>query len=590
MPRQTLFSLLLAIFVTLFGSGCAQQAAKTDASAAQTSLYTPATLIDAVKKGDTALVKKHLVAKVDVNTKDASGSSLLHLAVAAGNDVMVSLLLENKADINLLNAEGFTPLHLAVSKNAQGIITILLQSSAATNIFNNAGYAAIHTATKADNQVVIDMLLQASANDLKLQTQEGLTPLFVAIESGHFKLIKFYLKLKADLNATTKSGLTALQIAMRSNSLKTLDLLIKKGAKLDQVTQDGKTLLHLSAESGAIKIVRFLSKKGLEATLKDKKGLLALDYAVMNAHVPVVQYLLKKSTKLSEAYKFELLKKAVLAKDSKTLLALHIGGVKLDTIQAKSKDSILHFAVTHDGMEPVIEVILKKTDLITHTNAKGLSALDVATQAKKTSYVAVMKPFYLKVQIRQYIAKDDFLSLKALVKKYPEALELVTNKKWQLALNGPEELMIGDLKILSTKGRSHDILKAQINRLKTGYKNFNSEEIALLVAYGIPAPLIAAVVNKTTELEKLKAFNKEKKAIRALQEALLKVEELALESQQKIAKFQEIITEQNREMLQKQDQMIQEQIMTRQAIKSGPASSNNIGNQIVKEIVDKALE
>jgi ankyrin repeat protein len=591
MFRKSLLPLMTAFIITLIGSGCAQKVSQADTSAAQSSLYTPATLIDAVKAGDTALVKKHLAAKLDVNTKDSSGNSLLHLAVAGSNDKMLTLLLNNGADLNVLNDGGFTPLHLAVSNNSQSIIDGLLQASATTDILNAQGYAAIHTATKANNPIVIDMLLKQSPTDLKLKTKVGLTPLLLAIEAGHFKLIKSYLKKKANLNATTSAGLSALQIAMRSNSLQTLDFLIKKGAKLDITTKDAKTLLHLASEAGSVKIVKLLVRKGIKVGLKDKHNMLALDYAVQNAHAPVVAFLLKKYSKFSNTYKFKLLKTAVLAKDIKTLLALHKGGVSLSTIEAKTKDSILHFAVIHEDMEQVINLILKKTELITHVNAKKLTALDIATKTKKASYVAVMKPYYLKVQIRKFITANDFLSLKALVKKYPKVLNLIESKKWKLALNGPEELMIGDLKLLSKKGRSQTILIAQINRLKSAYKSFTSKEIDLLTAYGLSSPLIAAMINKTAELETEQEKTKEKKTLKALQEALLKVEELALQAQQKIAKFQEIMSDQNREMLQKQNQMIQEQIMTRQAIKSGASNGGgSLTDQLTNKIINKALE
>lgn len=590
MLKKVFAPLLTALALVIFSSGCAQQASNADATNAHASLYTAATIIDAVKSGDTALVKKHLTAKVDVNTQDGSGNSLLHLAVAASNDKMLTLLLDNGANVNVLNESGITPFHLSVTNNSQGLVDMLLKANAATDIMNTAGFAAIHTATKANNPVVIEMILKASPTDLKLKSKEGLTPLLVAIESGHFKLIKFYLKRKANLQAKTNAGLTALQLAMRSNSLQTLDFLLKKGAKLDQVSKTGKTLLHLASESGSIKIVKYLVKKGIKLGIKDKKGLLALDYAVQNAHAPVVAYLLKKYSKFSSAYKLKLLKSAVLAKDTKTLLALHKGGVKMDTIEAKTKSSILHFAVSHEGMDAIIELILKKTELITHVDAKGLTALDIASKAKKASYVAIMKPYYLKIQIRKFIAKDDFLSLKALVKKYPDALGLIKNKKWKLALNGPEELMIGDLKLLSKKGRSEAVIIAQINRLNAGYQHFTSDEIGLLAAYGLSSPLIAAVVNKTTELEKNKVLAKEKKALKVLQEALLKVQELALQANQKTAKFQEISTDSLKEMLNKLDQMIQEQIMTRQAIKSGASNGGSVADQLTKGLIKKALE
>ena len=590
MSQKLLSSLLLAGLIAFFSTGCAQKTADV-AQTQATSLYSEATLVDAVKAGDIALVSKHLKAKINPNAKDAAGESLLHISVNTNDDKMISLLIENSADINTLNNLGLTPFHLAVTKNAQSMIELLLANGASTDVLNTAGFAAIHTATKNNQLVIIKMILKQNANDIKLRSQKGLTPLLVAISSGHFKIIKYYLKNKANLKAKTNDGLTALQLAMHSNSLQTLDFLLKKGAKLEQVTATGKTLLHLASESGSLKIVRFLVKKGIKVGTMDKNRLLAVDYAVKNSHAAVVAYLLEKQGKLSDTYKFKLLKEAVKAKDLKTLLALHKGGVDLSTIEAKTKSSILHFAVTLDGMEDVIGLILKKTDLITHKDAKKLTALDYATKTKQDSYVSIMKPFYLKVQIKNFIAKDDFLGLKNLKKQYPEIMELITNKKYLLALGGPDDLMIGDLKLLTKKGRSEAIIISQIKRLTTGYKNYTSNEIGVLVSYGLSAPIIAAVIDKTDALAKDKQRAKETKAMKTIQEALLKVEELALQAQSKVAKFQEISTGLIEKLLEKQDELIQEQIATRDAIKANQSSAGNaLGNQIGKKIVDDLLK
>lgn len=588
MLHKALLAFMLAFVITLLSSGCAPQTSQMQALET-TSPYTQETLIKAVQAADIALIQKHLRAKLDINTKDSSGNSLLHLAVAMKHNKVIVLLLKKDANINILNELGLTPLHLAVTNNSQDSVALLLKENANTSIANTKGYAAIHTATKANNFVIIEMLLAKQPADLKLPTSLGLTPLLVAVESGHLKLIKYYLKNKAQLHVKTKQGLTPLQIAMKSNSLQTFDFLLKKGAKIDQVTADGMTLLHLAAQAGSIKIVGLLIRKGAKVGRKDKKKRLPLDYAVQNAHAKVVTYLLKKYSDFSDLYKFNLLKTAVGSQDIKTLLALHKGGVSLATIQMPTKTSILHYVVAYDKMEAIIALILKKADLITHKDAKGLTALDLATKLKKTTYTAIMKPYFLKVKIRALIAKDNFPALKALLKKYPELLNLIENKKYKLALNGPQELMIGDIKLLNKKGRSQKILMAQINRLETGYKTFSSDEIDILLAYGLPSSLIATVIEKTAKLEKQAAKRDEKALRRALQESLLKVQKKALIAQEKMSGFTKENLALMQRLLQKQDQIIQQQIATRQALKKSKSSSN-IGGQVAGKLVEKLLE
>ncbi len=221
-----LLPLFFMFLVAIFSSGCAQK----NVNPVQTqSQYTVDTLIQAVTDGNITTVAKHLQAKLDVNTKDNKGNALLHLSIISQNDKMLSYLLSKGAHVDILNEKGMTPLHLAVEANAQSTLTLLLSNGANTSILNQAGDAAIHTASKANFEVVVDMLLKQAAGNLELPNKEGLTPLLVASASGHLKLLKNFLKSRADLNASTTLGLNVMQVSMRSNSLQTVDILAKKG-------------------------------------------------------------------------------------------------------------------------------------------------------------------------------------------------------------------------------------------------------------------------------------------------------------------------------------------------------------------------
>src|SRR5205085_6938049 len=68
---------------------------------------------DAAMKGDTAAVRKLLLAKSDVNATQVDGASALHWAVYRDNIELVDLLLKAGANVNAANREGTTPLFMA---------------------------------------------------------------------------------------------------------------------------------------------------------------------------------------------------------------------------------------------------------------------------------------------------------------------------------------------------------------------------------------------------------------------------------------------------------------------------------------------
>ncbi len=71
--------------------------------------------------GSGAIAELLLKSGADVNVRDNSGTTPLHLAVKNGNQEIVALLLENKADPNARNNAGETPLDYAKSLSHPGV-------------------------------------------------------------------------------------------------------------------------------------------------------------------------------------------------------------------------------------------------------------------------------------------------------------------------------------------------------------------------------------------------------------------------------------------------------------------------------------
>src|SRR5437899_1861622 len=70
-------------------------------------------LLDAIFRGDIALLKQRLAAGAEVDAKDRDGRSPIFQAVVDGRTDMVKELLQAGASVNLRDREGWTPLHSA---------------------------------------------------------------------------------------------------------------------------------------------------------------------------------------------------------------------------------------------------------------------------------------------------------------------------------------------------------------------------------------------------------------------------------------------------------------------------------------------
>ena len=72
-------------------------------------------IYDAVEDGNIEVVKQHLAAGTDVNSKDKDGWTPLHEAASEGHNKIVELLVAKGADVNAKDDDGETPVDAAAS-------------------------------------------------------------------------------------------------------------------------------------------------------------------------------------------------------------------------------------------------------------------------------------------------------------------------------------------------------------------------------------------------------------------------------------------------------------------------------------------
>ena len=78
--------------------------------------------------------------KLDINTKDEDGNTLLILCAKNGLINLSSFLLENSADVNKQNNKGNTALHYAISLNHFTLADLLAKYNAKEDVINIFGY------------------------------------------------------------------------------------------------------------------------------------------------------------------------------------------------------------------------------------------------------------------------------------------------------------------------------------------------------------------------------------------------------------------------------------------------------------------
>lgn len=149
-----------------------------------------------------------------MQAKGLYGSTALHMASAAGQLEAVRFLLRREADVMLKNTNGMTALHVAAGLGdleicrSDGFPWVSLPRS-----FPNSPDSCV--ADCNDSPVRLRMyraLLEARA-PTNIRSNDGKTPLLVAVQNGHRDVAGLLINYGSDAKAVTVHGENALHLA-----------------------------------------------------------------------------------------------------------------------------------------------------------------------------------------------------------------------------------------------------------------------------------------------------------------------------------------------------------------------------------------
>jgi len=119
----------------------------------------------AVEKNDVDDISRALAARADINSKDESGDTALHIAVKKRNEVAIELLLRHGANPLLKNLQGYSAFDEAtVMLQNITILRLFFVAGVDINQFNAEGKTALHTAAEIGNVDTIEYLLLRDAD------------------------------------------------------------------------------------------------------------------------------------------------------------------------------------------------------------------------------------------------------------------------------------------------------------------------------------------------------------------------------------------------------------------------------------------
>ncbi len=265
-----------------------------------TALYT------AVLKNNIEMVKLLISHQADPN----KGNQLpLCWAAGYGNLDIAELLLKAKADVNNLDDEsGLAPLHLAVESGHKSMAELLYRSGADLNIKkiqrgnrrNDVNsYSSLHLAVKY-NRIALMEWLCANKASVNIRTDDGVSPMLLAVQSGNQDAVALLLKYHAEINPTPLtqeySQPTPLLAAIYNKSIPIAKLLLENGAgpngdqTLGSDPQWGNYVLNVAIYTAQEAMVELLLKNNAQVDIPNFPPLM---YAINQGKGSMVKLLLE---------------------------------------------------------------------------------------------------------------------------------------------------------------------------------------------------------------------------------------------------------------------------------------------------------
>ncbi|XP_040003185.1 85/88 kDa calcium-independent phospholipase A2 isoform X2 [Xiphias gladius] len=234
---------------------------------------------------------KHNYVQSQINARDASGQTPLHLACERGDSVCVKELLEeSQARTDIKDRNGETPMHYAAKQDSLAIIQVLCSRlCSGVNELNNNGETPLHVACRLGRVEAVKALLDGGA---KCDVIGGIGyPIHSAMKYSEKGCVEEILKADPGQLQAEDSVYGGMPLHW-AKTAEMCRILLERGCAVNYLSKTGESALHILTKRGRFEAAMVLLTHGANANLKGQDGNTALHLAMKMDHIELIKALI----------------------------------------------------------------------------------------------------------------------------------------------------------------------------------------------------------------------------------------------------------------------------------------------------------
>jgi ankyrin repeat protein len=298
-----------------------------------------------------------------VNAADA-GYTPLHTACLWGHVEVAQALMRSGADLKLFTEDNYTPLMRSCVFGKYGVIEILCKAEplAITGSGDNDNQPILKCASKGFLESV-RTLLKAGA-DVESHGPYRKTPLYCAVEGGHYNVCKLLLEKGANADQIPKYGGHVVVSAAGSDHVEIVDLLLNHGRSdrsdldKDRYISYAATSLYGAVKRGSLAMVDCLLRWGADINMKMDDGKTPVYVAAENKNVDVLQRLVDAGADV-DLVTTENFAALQIAHDSAEIVRILLSAKKKPDINRSSPRGSILYRASKQNCVKVVEILLQ---------------------------------------------------------------------------------------------------------------------------------------------------------------------------------------------------------------------------------------